>query len=234
MKKISLRISGLIAWILILSVPVLILVSLNVDPFSIIVTIFCIFFIAIIIVIKSTISESTPLDEMLLFPFKPFWELHGYHLVKNNSEALSGDRSHAIVIAYTDNKIKNALLLAQGIDILINRFRNSEHPISYKVFKITSKEQFYPIWENEDFMYFWIFGHGIYHGVKIGKDFLFYCELKQTIPREFIGQYHCNEYSGKSLIDYNHPKHSDITETPRWTVVNRFSVEKQLKELNLV
>jgi len=48
----------------------------------------------------------------------------------------------------------------------------------------------------------YILGHGVRHGLKIGKSrILQYSEFKDAPKKEFVVQLHCNGYGGESLVD---------------------------------
>jgi hypothetical protein len=106
-------------------------------------------------------------------------------------------------------------------------------PIKYKLYTPSNEEEAKKAIEDPDVTHLWIFGHGVKHGLTVGKKMLYYCEVKSIPPKEFIGQYHCNFLGGKSLGDYNHPLKSDITDDKIRNIEVNYRVWKSLETLNI-
>ena len=73
----------------------------------------------------------------------------------------------------------------------------------YKVYTPKNASDFKKIINNPKVKSIYIFGHGVKHGIKLNKkEVLYYCEMKNTLKKDFIAQLHCNHSYGNSLADY--------------------------------
>ncbi|MBP1929167.1 hypothetical protein J2741_001714 [Methanolinea mesophila] len=155
-------------------------------------------------------------------------------LVQKYPEYNNQNFHHAIIIAYRkpfndeNRKIRSNM---DGIDILINRFRNNPLPLNYKIYEVDSRENAQKVICDPKTTHLWIFGHGQRNKLRLSDGDLCYYEVKDAKKKIFIGQYHCNSILGKSLADYNNPDNSDVTRWNRITPLIRFSVGKKLDEL---
>ena len=74
-----------------------------------------------------------------------------YNLIQKYPESQIGENRHAIIIVHKRLPKKmdySPSEYSEGIDILINRFRNSSKPQKYKVYDIFSKQDFKETIEN--------------------------------------------------------------------------------------
>ena len=163
---------------------------------------------------------------------------HAYktkNLIRKYPEKNSNNNHHAIIIAYFTSPKKDGNYelkdYMDGIDILIEKFQNADNPVNYKVYEVETKEDAQKIICNPKTTHLWIFGHGMRNKLQFEKGDLFYYFAREANKKEFIGQYHCNSYFGKSLADYNKPKNSDVNKWPRFNPFIRLAVEKKLIEL---
>lgn len=80
----------------------------------------------------------------------------------------------------------------------------------------------------------WIFGHGRKYRLEFGDEFLYYEEMKDYPKKDYIMQFHCNPYGGKSLIDYlcNDPSKSFISDSDIFAFENREYINKYIMGLN--
>lgn len=156
-------------------------------------------------------------------------------LISRNPEIKSNENHHAIIIAHFHSpKIDGTYELRDymdGIDILVEKFQDTDNLVNYKIYEVESKEEAQKIICNPKVTHLWLFGHGLRNKLQFKSGDLCYFFVRKATKKEFIGQYHCNSYLGKSLADYNSPNNSDITKWPRFTPFIRLAVKRKLKEL---
>jgi hypothetical protein len=78
---------------------------------------------------------------------------------------------------------------------------NQNH-IPYNVYVIDTKEDFIKIITDKNVRALFIFGHGRRHGLKIGNEIWPYYNVPQAKNITYVGQFHCNHESGKSLYEH--------------------------------
>lgn len=143
------------------------------------------------------------------------------------------EKHHAIIIAATKLRTKFHVYFS-GVSTLLVSLKLSDQKTKYKIYCCSEMDAIKKVIEDPYTTHVWIFGHGIKHGVEVGKEVLFYCELKDIPQKEFIGQYHCNHGGGKSFADYNHPKIQDITNSFRSNIEIENGVKTSLIALKII
>ena len=78
----------------------------------------------------------------------------------------------------------------------------NQNDIPYVVYVIDKKEDFTAIVKNKDVKALFIFGHGRKHGLKFGNEVWPYYNIPKVKNIEYVGQFHCNHESGKSLYEH--------------------------------
>ena len=74
-----------------------------------------------------------------------------------------------------------------------------KNKINYKLYFCYLADDFIKIIKSKYVYGIHIFGHGRIDSLKFEDGFLHYRELKDTEPKEFVAQWHCNHGDGKSL-----------------------------------
>jgi len=130
---------------------------------------------------------------IVILPFIPFFVI-GSHSMKQTPQnpptlnEKNSDHDAIIVVDYlTQLKFP---IYGGGIDILINDFKDSR---PFKVYQISSPEEFRNIVLNPHAKSLWIFGHGARDRLSFGAGIeQKYDELKNAPKKQFIAQLHCN------------------------------------------
>jgi hypothetical protein len=78
----------------------------------------------------------------------------------------------------------------------------NKNSIPYTVYLVKSKEEFIDIINNKQVKSVFVFSHGQRHGIKFGNEIWHYCNLPKVKHIQFVGQFHCNHYSGKTLYEH--------------------------------
>ena len=172
------------------------------------------------------INDYLGLGDYLLYLAFPY-VYKGWSTAKKHHEYQSEKNHHAIIVAHKRPSTKPTAY-ADGVDLLINFFKNKE---PYKVYHCSNSNDFKRVLENKKAMKLWIFGHGSRHTLSFGKkDRLYYCDVRDYPAKEYIAQFHCNDGMGKSLADYLSPKNNFVTNSKRDVFQNRKDIKKILKE----
>jgi hypothetical protein len=133
--------------------------------------------------------------DTLLSTITNFFRLKAIDKLKNQD--ISGNR-RGIIVVLLDNPALNFTTV--GIELLIekSRLRNE----LYSIYFCYSNEEIKKIFFNPEIDKIWIFGHGVFHGVKTDEGIFYYCDLEQCPTKEEIAQMHCGRFGGKSAADY--------------------------------
>lgn len=78
----------------------------------------------------------------------------------------------------------------------------TKNRIPYVVYVVKNKEEFTNIINDTKVKSLFVFSHGQRHGVKFGNEVWHYCNLPKVKHIQFVGQFHCNHYSGKTLYEH--------------------------------
>ncbi|MCX6688768.1 MAG: hypothetical protein NTZ39_03615 [Methanoregula sp.] len=169
--------------------------------------------------------------------FAKKWSGNALILIKEVPEYQSESPHHAIIIAHKNQPEEGGSYsifdYMDGIDILIKKFRDSENPVNYKVYEVSSKKEIIRIINNPKTTHLWIFGHGKRNYLALHSDGLCYFDVKTAPKKVFIGQFHGNSWYGKSLADYNKPDYSDITRWARFSPFTQIAIKKDLEILQI-
>lgn len=172
-----------------------------------------------------------------IWHFTKKWADDAISLIKEAPEYHSEDPHHAIIIAHKNPPEKDGtysiLDYMDGIDILIKKFRDSNNPVNYKVYEVSSKNELIPVINNPKITHLWIFGHGMSNRLALHENGLCYYDVRNAPKKVFIGQFHCNSWYGKSLADYNMPDYSDVTRWPRFPPFIQIALKKDLRMLKI-
>ena len=142
----------------------------------------------------------------------------------NTTEILKkaiSDRDHidVIVIIYTGiYSYKNIAVFCSGIDLLLQKL--GDHAIIHRCY---TRDDVKKVITDSNNKKIWIFGHGRKYRLEFGDEFLYYEEMKDYPKKEYIMQFHCNPYGGKSLVDYlcEDPSKSVVTNGDVFAFENR-------------
>lgn len=146
--------------------------------------------------------------EIIIFKFRDYlswipllpWVIKGKRCI-NKFPEYESDKNHvAVIIANNYGWLARQTFYADGIDILIDYLRNRKQP--YKVYERVDKKGFTGIINNKKVSSCFIFGHGQKHGLRLGREIIYYCELKDAPKKNFVGQCNCGIRDGRSLLDY--------------------------------
>lgn len=166
----------LIFLIITLSLVIVIVPASSEHPhiFLAIFVIFCIVFIVVYLILISKINELSEKTRKMIKLYPEFQESKNHH---------------AIIIAHKDKKDENGDYQSKdyldGVDLLINRFRENNPPVPYKIYEIQDKEMAkYPILL-ENTPYLWIFGHGRRDLLRLGQEDLCYAEITNSPKKLF-------------------------------------------------
>jgi hypothetical protein len=113
---------------------------------------------------------------------------------------VSKDHTAIIIIEYPGHPFKKLFIYASGVDRLVKGLRELEE--SYVIYPCRSREEFLDVINKSETKKIWILGHGVRHGIRIGKEVIYYCECQNAPKKDCIVQLHCNHQGGKSLADY--------------------------------
>ena len=141
------------------------------------------------------INDYLGLGDYLLYLAFPY-VYKGWNAAKKHPEYQSEKNHHAIIVAHK-RPLTKPTAYADGVDLLINFFKNKE---PYKVYHCSNSNDFKRVLGNEKATKLWIFGHGTRHTLSFGKkDRLYYCDVRGYPAKGYIAQFHCNDGMGKSL-----------------------------------
>jgi len=96
--------------------------------------------------------------------------------------------------------LKNIFVYCSGVELLKEGFEEQHKP--YIIYRCSSPKDVKEVIKIKEADKVWIIGHGFKHGISFGKERLYYCDLEKCYKKSYIMQLHCNEYGGRSLIDY--------------------------------
>ena len=136
---------------------------------------------------------------LILMEYLRFWKVNADYVNKVVDESKTGEYI-GVVLTNLSRKDKNFIYLS-GIMFLIKYLQNNNIP--YKLIQKFDKEQF------EEFIYdtnckgLYIIGHGVRHGLVVGKNEMLYYGSFKDAPKnkKFVVQLHCNTHAGESLAD---------------------------------
>lgn len=130
------------------------------------------------------------------YPLRTYFE-HYYRKIRTKKLSTS----HLAIVM-----IKYNILFKSAFYILIHfkKFFSilKDNSIPYVVYVVDDKDELIDIVQNKNVKAVYIFGHGQRHGVKFGNEVWHYCNMPKASHIEFVGQFHCNHYTGKSLYDH--------------------------------
>ena len=156
-------------------------------------------------------------------------------LIQKYPERKANHAHHAIILAHyspPDEKGNYKLMdYFDGVDIIIKNFQEKGKNVNYKVYEINSKSDAQKIICDPKTTSLWIFGHGKRNILQFESDNLCYYEVRKAKKMDFIGQFHCNSYLGKSLADYNNPNSSYVTRWPQFSPLIRMAVRDRIETI---
>lgn len=167
-------------------------------------------------------------QRLFLFPFGILNYFFGRYYIRKHSS--NGSQKDCIAIVRANNYFPENVFPIFSPDekkLVKYLYKNNKN---YKVFEKITLQQLRKIIMDKNFNSILIFGHGEKHGVKVGKNEVFYyCDLPKNIPkRHLVAQFHCNHHNGKGMLDYGvKAKHFFINEKKQ----NSFDIEKQVNEI---
>jgi len=139
--------------------------------------------------------------EFFLFPlFLGIPILFRWNYVKKNSQ-FNSNKNHIAIILANNYYPWRYMTYGFRIDKLIKYFKRKN--LSYKVYSRVNEYDIKKIINNKNTKGIILIGHGQRHGIKIGKNKIFYyCEVIKAPKKDFVIQLHCNHFGGFSLVDY--------------------------------
>lgn len=163
------------------------------------------------------------------------WAIIAKSLIKSHFSNCHDREHHCIIITHRTKPDKEGNYpisdYYDGIDILINFFKNNSPPIPFEIHEITTKKDIITTICNSFAQFLWVFGHGQKNKIALQDDVLCYKEIKTPLKKQFVGQYHCNSPWGTSLADITHAQESDVTIFPRYPIFTRYAIKKKLRAL---
>jgi len=132
---------------------------------------------------------------VMLAYFPMLWYIRRYYASlptkKMHSEHL------AIIIIKYDIMYKTFFYLLIHLKRLFQILTGSNIP--YTVSVVKNEKELVETLTDKKVKAVFIWGHGQRHGVKFGNEVYPYCNLPKISHIKFVGQFHCNHYSGRSL-----------------------------------
>ena len=176
--------------------------------------------------------------EGLILPFGYYYHIGKSAIYAEIPYDESIDHTAIIVIVYSRRYFyKRFFVYLSGVELLTKGLKKLDEP--YVLYRCPTPQRFIEIINKETAKRIWIIGHGVKHGVSFGKEILYYCEVGEAYkktknaPKEYVKQLHCNEYGGKSLIDYicDNKEKSFVTDNARSWHENRKYIIDTLDEM---
>jgi hypothetical protein len=123
--------------------------------------------------------------------FKEHGGIEGYKEIKEE---------HIAIIFPSESRKRYPKIDNKEITLLTDYYKErNEH---YKLYFCYLADDFISIVKSQYVYGIHIFGHGRIYCLLFENGYLIYRELKDTPPKEFIAQWHCNHSEGKSLGEY--------------------------------
>ena len=119
----------------------------------------------------------------------------------NNIQTKKLNTSHLAIILIKYNILfKSLFYILMNLKYLFVLLTKNNIP--YTVYVVKTKEEFTDIIKDKQVKSVFVFSHGQRHGVKFGNEIWHYCNLPKVKHIQFVGQFHCNHYTGKSLYEH--------------------------------
>lgn len=141
--------------------------------------------------IRTIIGEKITSWKKLDKEFKKLGGIIGYH---------PSDVKHIAIIYPSESKKRYPLLKKDGISVLMEHYKDKK--INFRLYFCYLADDFLKIVKSKNVTGVHVFGHGRIDSILFEDGVVQYRELKDTIPKEFVAQWHCNHGDGKSLGEY--------------------------------
>jgi hypothetical protein len=149
---------------------------------------------------------------------------------------LSSDSDHdGIMFIHYTNMLKEFHIL-DCVHLLADSYLALNRP--YKIYHVYSRQNFEAAYTNPRVRSLWIVSHGnrggFSYGGKPAMNFMDYSTLPEAEPKEFIMQVHSNCGEGKSLVEINHVKNTNlsyVSDGVAFSYFTRCLIKKKLAEI---
>lgn len=165
-------------------------------------------------------------QNLFLIPLLLFsWRNRRY--LKKNSKYGENKKHIAIVLA---NNYFPENISSFGLDSVIRLVKYlKKKDKTYKIYNKINSNKLKKVINNKNVTSLFLFGHGVRHGIKVGRnEVVYYCEFPNHPKKDLIAQFHCNHFGGKTLSEYGEkPIFSLVTDKMQRLP----GIEKQIKDL---